>query len=58
MPHAALAFQGIGVFEVGLAVFLGRYDYLLDHLVTPGAAGKERSELAAMLKSRLRPIQH
>ena len=54
--HAALAFRGIGVFEVGLAVFLGRYEYLVDHLASPGLAGREQSELIGLLRARLRPV--
>ena len=59
MLCAALAFKGIGVFEVGLAVFLGRLEYLVDHLITLGSAlaGRDRSELVRVLESRLRPIR-
>ena len=53
----ALAFRGIGVFEVGMAVFLGRLDYLVDHLIPAGPlAVKDRAELMNILRRRLRPV--
>ena len=43
---AALAFRGIGVFEVGMAVFQGRLGYLVDHLVLTGVlAAKEKDQI-------------
>lgn len=58
MCGAALAFRGIGIFEVGLAVFLGRYGYLVDHLVPTGPlAAEDRKDQVDMLRRRLNPIK-
>ncbi len=56
--HAGLAFTGINVFEVGLAVFMGRLDVLVDRLLICGGelAQMNRSELKHMLKERLNPL--
>ncbi|BDA41658.1 hypothetical protein COCOBI_02-4390 [Coccomyxa sp. Obi] len=55
----ALVFQKIGVFEVGLAVFLGRFDFLVQHMLICGQpfASMDREVLVRVLKSRLKPIQ-
>ncbi len=56
--HAGLAFQGLSVFEVGLAVFMGRMDFLVDHiLICGGELGRmSKCELKEMLRERLRPV--
>ena len=56
--HAGLAFTGLSVFEVGLAVFMGRLDFLVDHLLICGGelAEMSRCELKQMLKERLNPF--
>ena len=55
---AALVFHGIGVFEVGLAVFLGRFEFLVQHMLICGQpfASMDREALVRVLKSRLKPI--
>ena len=51
---AALTFVGIGVFDVGLQVMLGRLDRLADSCFVSGKLSKaERIEL---MKSRLKPL--
>ena len=53
----ALAFRGIGIFEVGMAVFLGRLGYLVDHMVPTGPlAAKSREDLMDIMRRRLRPV--
>ena len=56
--HAGLAFKGLSVFEVGLAVFTGRMDLLVDHLLIHGGdlAQMGRCELKEMLRKRLKPV--
>ncbi len=56
--HAGLAFKGLSVFEVGLAVFMGRMDLLVDHLLICGGELGQMSkfELKEMLRERLKPI--
>lgn len=48
----------MSVFEVGLAVFMGRLDLLVDHLLICGGelAQMSRSELKQVLRERLRPV--
>ena len=48
----------MSVFEVGLAVFMGRMDLLVDHLlICGGELGQmSRCELKQMLAERLKPI--
>lgn len=43
---------------MGLAVFLGQYDYLIDHMVMPGQLQSvgEREAVIEMLKDRLKPV--
>jgi hypothetical protein len=55
---AALVFEGIGWFDVGLAVLLRRYGFLIDHLVpySERLAAMSRTELEALIRSRLRPV--
>ena len=56
--RAALVFEGIGFFDVGLAVFCGRYGFLLGHLLScgPKTGDMTHAEKIAMLKQRLRPV--
>ena len=58
-PAAALVFCGIGFFEVGLAVLLRRYGFLLRHLSRYSArlAAMSDAELTQLLRARLAPIQ-
>jgi hypothetical protein len=55
---AAYVFEGIGVFQVGLAVFCGRYKYLLDHMVMPHkpASSEEQEMYVLSLRERLKPV--
>lgn len=55
---AALLFHGIGVFDVGLAVFTGNFSFLVDHIVPCGPKMTEMTydELVSLLKDRLKPI--
>lgn len=52
-------FRGIQFFDVGLAVFLGKYDFLARHLVkyTPELAAASPEQLRQMFKDRLRPVR-
>jgi hypothetical protein len=56
---AALVFQGIGFFDVGLAVFTRRYAFLARHLsrYSSRLASMTDAEVVALLKSRLAPIR-
>ena len=56
--HAGLAFAGLSVFDVGLAVFTGRMDLLVDHLLICGGklAQMNRCDLKEMLRERLKPV--
>ncbi len=56
---AAFLFQGIGFFDVGLAVMAKNWNYLLDHLILldPQLDRLQSSEKIALLKSRLQPIR-
>lgn len=55
---AALVFEGIGFFDVGLAVFTGRLAWLADRIVPcgPRQAARSREEWVAVLKKRLQPV--
>ena len=57
---AALVFEGVGWFDVGLAVFTGRYSFLADKFVPYSArfAALSQLEIIQLLKSRLQPVQH
>ncbi len=50
---AAITFMGIGVFDVGLQVMLGRLDRLADSCFVSGLS---RAEIVELLKSRLKPF--
>lgn len=56
--HPALAFHGLGFFDVGLAVFTGRLGFLADHIVPcgPAQAARSREEWIALLQRRLAPV--
>jgi hypothetical protein len=55
---AALAFRGIGFFDVGLAVFTGRLGWLADRIVPcgPKQAARSRQEWVQLLQHRLQPV--
>ena len=55
---AALVFEGVGWFDVGMAVFCRRYDALLRWLVAydERTAAMSATQRIAMLRSRLRPV--
>eukprot|EP00887_Chlorella_sp_A99_P005783 scaffold1.g5783.t1 len=57
--EGALAFVGIGFFDVGLAVFMRNYRLLVDRLVkcSEPLAAMSDAELAAMLRTRLAPVR-
>lgn len=54
----ALVFEGIGFFDVGLAVFTGRLGWLAERIVPcgPRQAARSRDEWVALLRRRLQPI--
>ncbi len=56
---AALVFEGVGWFDIGMAVFCRRYDALLRWCVAHDdrLAALSRGEVVALLQSRLRPIR-
>jgi hypothetical protein len=56
---AALVFEGIGFFDVGMAVFSGRLGWLAGRIVPCGArqAARSRDEWVALLQRRLQPVQ-
>ena len=51
-------FCGIGVFDVGLAVFAGKLDWLADHVVPcgPRQAARSKQEWVQLLQHRLQPV--
>jgi hypothetical protein len=57
-PDPALCFEGIGFFDVGLAVFTGRLGWLADRIVPcgPRQAARGHKEWVALLRRRLQPI--
>ncbi len=54
-PSAALAFQGIGFFDVGLLVFTGQLHRLAGHVVPcgPRQAARSREQWVQLLRHRL-----
>ena len=56
---AGLVFKGIAFFDVGLAVFLGRYSHLCRHLLRcgPVTVGMSGDDITQMLQDRLKPIR-
>lgn len=57
---AALAFHGIGFFDVGVAVFTGRLGWLAERIVPCGPKQRARTtqEWVQLLRSRLAPVVH
>lgn len=57
--RAALVFKYVGVFDVGLNVFLGRLDYLAKFIVPcgPKQAARTHQEWVALMKHRLQPVR-
>lgn len=55
---AALVFNGIGFFDVGIMVMCGRLDSLAKHLLpcSSSMAGMTQPELIQLLKTRLLPV--
>jgi len=53
----SLVFDGIGFFDVGLNVFLGRLDFLADRYVNIGQKKRTKEEVVQLLKDRLKPIK-
>jgi len=53
-----LCFEGIGFFDVGVAVFTGRLGWLADRVVPcgPRQARRSREEWVALLRRRLQPV--
>eukprot|EP00879_Flechtneria_rotunda_P006238 GHRR01006557.1.p1 GENE.GHRR01006557.1~~GHRR01006557.1.p1 ORF type:complete len:253 (+),score=90.81 GHRR01006557.1:1174-1932(+) len=54
----ALVFQGISFFDVGLAVFTGRLEWLANHIVPcgPCQAGRSKQQWVELLQHRLQPV--
>ena len=57
--HAGLVFEGIGFFDVGVAVFLCQYTTLSRHLLSCSSAEPALSDssIVKMLKERLKPFK-
>jgi fatty acid desaturase len=51
-----LVFNGLGFFDIGLNVMLGRLDFLADHVVHFTKEKKSKDEIIAKLKICLQPI--
>ena len=56
---AGLVFEGIGFFDVGVAVFLGNYTKLSKCMVSCSSTKPPLadSNIVSMLKARLKPVQ-
>ena len=52
-----LVFDGLGFFDIGLNVMLGRLDLLADHVVQFTKEKKCKEDIVAELKLRLKPIK-
>lgn len=52
----ALVFNGIGFFDVGVALFFHRHGFLADRYVNVGQKPRTREEVIELLKERLRPL--
>jgi hypothetical protein len=54
----ALCFEGIGFFDVGLAVFTGRLEWLADRVVPcgPKQAARGKREWVELMRRRLQPV--
>jgi len=53
----AICFVGMGFFDVGINVFLGKWDYIYDHYVHLTKEKRPKEEVIAELKSCLLPIK-
>jgi hypothetical protein len=55
---AALVFANIGFFDVGLAVFTGRIEWLAGQIVPcgPRQASRSKEQWVSLLQSRLQPV--
>ncbi|GBF88896.1 fatty acid desaturase [Raphidocelis subcapitata] len=55
----ALCFEGIGFFDVGVAVFTGRLEWLADRVVPcgPKQAARGKREWVELMRRRLQPVQ-
>lgn len=57
VANDVLVFDGLGFFDIGLNVFLGRLDVLADHYVHFTKEKKSKAEIIKELKVRLQPIR-
>jgi hypothetical protein len=57
VEHDVLVFDGLGFFDIGLNVMLGRLDVLADHYVHFTKEKRSQDEIIKELKLRLQPIQ-
>ena len=53
---AGLVFEGIGFFDVGIAVFLAKYGTLAKHLLICDSAELTDSQVAQYLQNLLKPV--
>jgi hypothetical protein len=55
---AALVFANIGFFDVGLAVFTGRIEWLAGQVVPcgPRQAARSQEQWVSLLQTRLQPV--
>ena len=53
----AIVFDGIGFFDVGVALMLRRHGWLADRFVNVGQKPRTREEVIELLKERLRPVR-
>lgn len=51
-----LIFDGVGFFDVGIAVMCGRLHWLADRYVNVGQPARSREEIVVLLKHRLKPV--
>jgi len=56
VENDVLVFDGLGFFDIGLNVMLGRLDYLADHYVHFTKVKKSKEDIIQELKVRLKPI--
>jgi len=52
-----LIFTGVGFFDVGVAVMLGKIDWLADRYVHVGQPARTREQIIALLHHRLQPVR-
>ena len=53
-----LIFDGLGFFDVGLAVMLGKLDWLADKYVYVGQPTRSKAQIVEMLRYRLRKVRN